>query len=172
MPESNPWKNLGARLVYENQWLTLREDRVIRPDGQEGICSLIDTRIGTAAIALTPSREAYLVGQYRYPTDAYSWKLIEGGADPGETPLAMALKPLLSSKKCMMGSVVNQGRSIAVGVRQEAVREMRVGPSWPGFRTWQQNTLRCVGKEPSWQAVRKRRGLVIASVMNRGDERK
>ena len=80
----NPWKTLGSREVYRNPWLTLREDQVIRPDGQEGIYGVIDTRIATGVCALTPKRELYLVGQYRYPTQCYSWEIVEGGSDPGE----------------------------------------------------------------------------------------
>ena len=94
MSERNPWKKLGSRVVYENPWLTLREDKVIRPDGEEGIYSVVDTRIATAVAALTPEREVYLVGQYRYPTDMYSWELIEGGTDPGEEPLAAIQREL------------------------------------------------------------------------------
>lgn len=80
----NPWKTLGTREVYRNPWLTLREDRVIRPDGHEGIYGVIDTRIATGVCALTPERELYLIGQYRYPTKCYSWEIVEGGTDPGE----------------------------------------------------------------------------------------
>jgi 8-oxo-dGTP pyrophosphatase MutT (NUDIX family) len=36
----------------------------------------------------------WLVGQYRYPTDVYSWEIIEGGADPHEGPLAGAKREL------------------------------------------------------------------------------
>ena len=87
MPTRNPWKRLSSREVYRNPWLTLREDQVIRPDGSEGIYSVVETRIATGVCALTPNRELYLVGQYRYPTDVYSWELVEGGTDDGETPL-------------------------------------------------------------------------------------
>jgi len=87
MPTRNPWKRLSSREVYRNPWLTLREDQVIRPDGNEGIYSVIETRVATAACALTPERELFLVGQYRYPLDVYSWEIVEGGTDGGETPL-------------------------------------------------------------------------------------
>ncbi len=94
MPYSNPWKKLGSRVVYENPWLTLREDRVIRPDGDEGIYGVVETRIATAVIALTPEREVYLVGQFRYTMDVYSWELIEGGTEPGEDPLTAIQREL------------------------------------------------------------------------------
>jgi 8-oxo-dGTP pyrophosphatase MutT (NUDIX family) len=87
MSEHNPWTTLSSREVYQNPWLRLREDEVLRPDGEPGIYGVIETRIATGVVALTPSREVYLVGQYRYPLDLYSWELPEGGSDEGETAL-------------------------------------------------------------------------------------
>ncbi len=94
MPESNPWTRLGSKTVYSNPWMTIREDEVIRPDGTKGVYSVMETRAATGVVALTPERELYLVGQYRYPTNVYSWEIIEGGADPGEIPLETAQREL------------------------------------------------------------------------------
>lgn len=92
--EENPWKKIGTRLVYENPWITLREDKVIRPDGKEGIYSVVDTRVATGVLALSERDEAYLIGQFRYPIDLYSWEIVEGGADRGEEPIVAAKREL------------------------------------------------------------------------------
>ena len=94
MSTRNPWKRIESRTVYANPWLSLREDRVIRPDGKPGIYTVVETRVATGVVALTPDEEIYLVGQYRYPTDEYSWEIIEGGSDPGEDPLETAKREL------------------------------------------------------------------------------
>ena len=90
----NPWKTLSSRAMYSNPWFSVREDQVIRPDGQPGIYGVIETRLATGVVALTPAREVYLVGQYRYPTKLYSWEIIEGGTEDGEGPLAAAQREL------------------------------------------------------------------------------
>ena len=90
----NPWKTLGSRVVYKNPWITVREDSVICPDGSEGIYGVVVPKIATGVVALTPQREVYLVGQFRYPLQTYSWEIIEGGADGDETPLAAAQREL------------------------------------------------------------------------------
>ena len=92
--EKNPWKTLSSKEIYKNPWIRLREDQVIRPDGENGIYSVVDTRIATGILALTEDKELYLVGQYRYPTDMYSWEIIEGGTDPEEAPLETAKREL------------------------------------------------------------------------------
>jgi 8-oxo-dGTP pyrophosphatase MutT (NUDIX family) len=84
---------LGSRVVYRNQWLTIREDRVIRPDGTRGIYSVVDTKTSVYIVALTPDDEVYLVRQYRYPTRAWFWELPAGNA-AGENPLAAAKREL------------------------------------------------------------------------------
>lgn len=91
-PPPNPWTTLSTRLVYENPWLRLREDQVLRPDGQPGIYSVIDTRVACGVVALTPEREVYLVGQWRYPFDAYSWEIVEGGTDHDDEPPIVAAR--------------------------------------------------------------------------------
>jgi 8-oxo-dGTP pyrophosphatase MutT (NUDIX family) len=93
-PYENPWKTLSTRNIFTNDFLSLREDIVIRPDGAEGTYSVVDTRIATGVVALTPANEIYLVGQYRYTTDIYSWEIPEGGTDPGEAPLAAIQREL------------------------------------------------------------------------------
>jgi 8-oxo-dGTP pyrophosphatase MutT (NUDIX family) len=94
MPTRNPWTKTGTREVYRNPWMTLVEDRVIHPDGSEGIYAYYRTRIATGVVAMTPAREVYLVGQFRYPTEMYSWEIVEGGTEPGEEPLAAIQREL------------------------------------------------------------------------------
>ena len=94
MSTDNPWKTISSRKVYSNPWMSVREDQVIRPDGQEGIYGVVDTRAATGVVALTPEHEIYLVGQYRYPTDVYSWEIVQGGVDEDEDPLTACKREL------------------------------------------------------------------------------
>ena len=87
MSESNPWKKLSSKVIYKNPWITLREDEVIKPNGEPGIYGVVVPRIATGVVAISENKEIYLVGQYRYPTDVYSWEIPEGGAEEGEDPL-------------------------------------------------------------------------------------
>jgi 8-oxo-dGTP pyrophosphatase MutT (NUDIX family) len=94
-PEANPWKTLSSRPVYENPWIAVREDQVIRPDGLRGIYGVVHFK--NRAVGVLPvDREGaiWLVGQYRYPLDAYSWEIPEGGSHETESPEATATREL------------------------------------------------------------------------------
>lgn len=92
--EQNPWKTLSSQLKYANPWFRVREDQVIRPDGKPGIYGVVETRIATGVVALTTQDEIYLVGQYRYPVNEYSWEIIEGGSEDNESAIDAAKREL------------------------------------------------------------------------------
>ena len=92
--EKNPWTTLSSREIYKNEWLRLREDQVVTPGGKRGIYSVIEKSPAIAIIPLTKDMETYLIGQYRYALNTYSWEIPEGGADPGETNLDAAKREL------------------------------------------------------------------------------
>lgn len=94
MSEHNPWRKTGTKLIYENPWIRVREDQVIRPDGLPGIYGVVETKIAVGVLALTPELEVVLVGQYRYATDCYSWEIVEGGAERDELPLVAIKREL------------------------------------------------------------------------------
>jgi 8-oxo-dGTP pyrophosphatase MutT (NUDIX family) len=91
----NPWKTLARRPVYENPWIAVREDQVVRPDGSPGIYGVVHFK--NRAIGVLPVEDdgsIWLVGQYRYPLDAFSWEIPEGGCPEGESPEAAAHREL------------------------------------------------------------------------------
>lgn len=110
--KKNPWKTLSTEIVYRNPWISVREDKVIRPDGEPGIYGVVDTRIATGVVAITPQDEVYLVGQFRYPTKVYSWEIIEGGTDENETPLEAAKRELLEEAGLIANSWIQLGGEI------------------------------------------------------------
>ena len=109
MTVENPWKTLSTRVVYENDWITLREDQVIRPDGKPGIYSVVSTRIATGVVALSADEQVYLVGQYRYPTKEYSWEIVEGGTDGAEQALDAARRELREEAGVIASEIIQLG---------------------------------------------------------------
>ena len=86
-----PWTRDSRRVAYENPWLTLWHDEVVRPDGQAGIYGVVHFRnVAAGIVAIDAQDRVALVGQHRYTLDDYSWEIPEGGVPEGEDPLAGA----------------------------------------------------------------------------------
>jgi 8-oxo-dGTP pyrophosphatase MutT (NUDIX family) len=91
---SNPWVTVSSRQVYENPWISVREDRVLRPDGEPGIYGVVHYKNVAVGVLAVEDDHVYLVGQYRYPLEMYSWEIPEGGCPEGEEPLRAARREL------------------------------------------------------------------------------
>ena len=94
LDQINPWKKISSQKIYQIQWFSLREDQVISPGGEKSIYGVVETSPAIAIVPLTSKLETYLVGQYRYPLNTYSWEVPEGGADPDESNLEAAKREL------------------------------------------------------------------------------
>lgn len=89
------WKTLASREVYKNKWIRVREDDVLRPDGNPGLYGVIEIRPSVGVVALNDRDCVALVGQWRYALDRYSWEIPRGGSNVGETDmLAVAQREL------------------------------------------------------------------------------
>ncbi len=89
------WKTLRSKVVYDNPWMTVVEDRVLNPGGGEGDYGHVIFK--NRAIAIVPLDDAgntWLVGQDRYTLRQYSWELPMGGAPLDERPLDAAKREL------------------------------------------------------------------------------
>src|SRR5680860_173631 len=83
----DPWRTLGTREVYDNAWIRVREDRVVRPDGAAGIYGVVSFKtLALGAVVRFDNDDTLLVGQHRYTVGAWSWEIPEGGAHPAAEP--------------------------------------------------------------------------------------
>lgn len=88
------WKTLGSRIAYENPWYRIREDKVIRPDGTEGVYGVLERGAAVLMIPWKDTGEIYFLKEYRYPIQQYSYHLPAGTADSGEKPEIAARREL------------------------------------------------------------------------------
>lgn len=93
--EKNPWETLGGKLVYDNPWINLTEYEVITPAGTPGIYGKVHFKnIAIGVIVIDENGDTYLVGQYRFPLNEYSWEIPEGGCPEGTDHLTAAKREL------------------------------------------------------------------------------
>ena len=95
-PTHNPWKITSEKVVYDNPWINLTEFQVINPSGNPGIYGKAHFKnIAVGVIPLDDEMNIYLVGQYRFVIDQYSWEIPEGGGPIGIEALDSAKRELI-----------------------------------------------------------------------------
>ena len=93
--EHNPWTILNEKEVYENPWIKLTEFDVLNPSGGKGLYGKVHFKNNAIGIiALDENLNTYLVGQYRFPLNKYSWEIPEGGGPLGIDLLESAKREL------------------------------------------------------------------------------
>ncbi|WP_028535009.1 NUDIX domain-containing protein [Paludibacterium yongneupense] len=86
-------ETLSSRIVYENRWMKVREDRIRRRSGAIGLYGVVE-KPDFVAIAALHEGGLMMVEQYRYPVGARSLELPQGSwedqADVDHAVLAAA----------------------------------------------------------------------------------
>ncbi len=91
----NPWQTLSTEVKYNNSWISVREDQVLNPGGGAGIYGVVSMK--NKALGIVPvdaEGNTWLVGQYRYPLNEYSWEIPMGGGLIEHDILASAQREL------------------------------------------------------------------------------
>ncbi|RYD89215.1 MAG: NUDIX hydrolase, partial [Sphingobacteriales bacterium] len=95
-PTQNPWKIVSEQAIYDNPWINVTEYQVINPSGNPGIYGKVHYKnIAIGILPLDDEMNTYLVGQYRFTLNQYSWEIPEGGGPLGIDPLESAKRELL-----------------------------------------------------------------------------
>jgi len=94
--QHNPWQIIDAQQAYDNNWIQVTHFNVINPSGGKGIYGKVHFKnVAIGVIPLDENMNTYLVGQYRFPIDVYSWEIPEGGGPLSEDALHAAQRELL-----------------------------------------------------------------------------
>lgn len=112
--DANPWVTHDTEVGYENQWIRVEHSNVTTPGGSAGIYGVV--RFKNRAVGVLPidaDDHTWLVGQYRYALDEYSWEMPAGGSPMDEQPEDTARRELLEET----GLVAETLTPLLAGVR-------------------------------------------------------
>ena len=91
----NTWQTLDSELVYETAWIAVNKHQTINPAGNPAVYSVVNFKnLAIGIFPLSDDGYTWLVGQWRYPLNAYSWEIPEGGGPLGELPIETAIREL------------------------------------------------------------------------------
>jgi len=101
----NPWQTLSSEEKYDNRWINVTEYQVLNPAGGRGIYGKVHFKNKAIGIvALDENNNTWLVGQWRYTLNEWSWEIPEGGGPLHDDPLQSARREL----KEETGLIANQ----------------------------------------------------------------
>lgn len=89
----DPIKTLASKTVYQNPWIRVREDEILRPDGSKGIYGVVESKDSVVIVALNDKDEVYLIRSFKYPPKLWNWGLPGGGGE-GEEALVASKREL------------------------------------------------------------------------------
>lgn len=100
---------LSSRIVYSNNWMTVREDEVRFPGGHEGIFGVVE-KSDFALVIPWDGVRLHLVRQYRYPVGGAHWEFPPGSAEDGtHTPEELARRELAEETGLSAGEMTGLG---------------------------------------------------------------
>src|SRR2546430_6732435 len=69
-----PWKTTSTRPIYQNRWLSLREDLVELPNGRTTIYGVVSCGECVGVLPFLDPDTVLLIRQYRYVAGRTTWE--------------------------------------------------------------------------------------------------
>ncbi|MCO5992285.1 NUDIX domain-containing protein [Actinoallomurus rhizosphaericola] len=106
---------VSSRVVYQNRWMTVREDDIRHPDGSPGIYGVVDKP--TAALIIPMEDDGFhLVEQYRYTLSCRSLEFPQGTwPDDRETSTEELARAELVQETGLRAETLKRIGSFAIG---------------------------------------------------------
>lgn len=80
------WTILETEKIFENDFFTVREDKVIQPDGKNGAYATIDYKAGVSVLPIDEADFVYLTRQFRYALGRDDLEAASGAIEDEKPP--------------------------------------------------------------------------------------
>jgi ADP-ribose pyrophosphatase len=89
-----PWRIVASQVRYQDPWVQVVRDEVIRPDGLPGSYCVITLKPGVCVVALDNDGRVHLTREFHYAVGEETVEGVSGGRDGAEPPLLAAQREL------------------------------------------------------------------------------
>jgi 8-oxo-dGTP pyrophosphatase MutT (NUDIX family) len=104
-------EKISSREVYQNPWVSVRHEEVLKPNGEPGVYGVAHFKSKAAAVVpLDNDGHIWLVGQYRYTLEEYSWEIPMGGGELEGDSLDAAKRELKEETGLIASKWTNLGK--------------------------------------------------------------
>ncbi len=103
---------VSSRTVYQNRWMRVREDEIVRADGSPGLYGVVEKPDFVVIAPIDRERGLiHLVEQYRYPVAGRFWELPQGSWEtaPATAPEDVARAELIEETGLSAGRMTRVG---------------------------------------------------------------
>ena len=96
-------RQLSSRVVYRNNWMTVREDEIERNNGARGIYGVVE-KYDSAIVLAIDGDQVYLVEQYRYPLGVNSLEFPQGSLEKNDVDPAEIARDELQAETGLLAA--------------------------------------------------------------------
>ena len=83
--DHKPWKTVSSRPIYQNPWMSLREDIAEMPNGRTTLYGVVTFGDCVGVVPFLDDDRILMVRQYRYVQQDARWEIPTGGVKEGES---------------------------------------------------------------------------------------
>lgn len=89
-----PWHIRASAVMYEDPWVSVRRDEVVRPDGLDGSYAIVAIKPGVCVVAIDDDGYVHLTEEFHYAVGRVTIEGVSGGIEPGHTATETAHREL------------------------------------------------------------------------------
>lgn len=111
MSDEPPIKTVSSKVVYQNPWITVHEDKTLTPSGKDGVYGYMESDDSVITVILDDQQRVYMIRAFRYPSKSWGWELAGGGGE-GEDPVIAAKREVEEETGIRVGRIEKIGESL------------------------------------------------------------
>lgn len=96
---------MSTRPIYDNPWISVREDQALMPDGRTTLYGVITTVPAVGVLGFVDHDHVVMVRQWRYVAGQAMWEIPTGAAHPNELLEIAARREMIEETGYRVGSL-------------------------------------------------------------------
>lgn len=92
--KQEPFQTLSSRIAWSCPWYSVRQDKILLPNGQQGQFNVVQHDGAVWIVPITTAGDMVLLHHFRYTVNDWCWEVPAGGIRDGQSPEEVARQEL------------------------------------------------------------------------------